>query len=250
MILQDYIDEVKLRLNRYNVVVDSNDLLLITYINDGRRNAQRLSLPYVGQRYGRIITIQGTAFTLFNPTSIALPNNNVVSTYNTPLPADCIDIDTVICGYTNGATSFRKEARRMDKEEVYNLSLNNWTIPTIDRPAFTLEHILFSNTPIGGKSLLIAGINQADIVNMNMAIWYKAIIPELNDPGEQELWLSPDYQELSIYYAMLSLVRDSKSQEHYQTVAMVLNKMVGNLTGVYQMNQFQPIKELETNEAK
>ena len=250
MTLQDYLDEVKLRLNRYNVVLDSNDLLLMTYINDGRRNSQRVSLPYVSQRYGTIIQIAGGSFTLFNPTSIAKPNNTIINTYSSVMPIDCIDVDNVIFDYTDSTTStaFRKEARRMDKEEVYNISMNNWNTPTIDRPTYTLEHLLFSNTPNRGKSLIVAGLQQADLAKCNVTIWYVQVIPELNDPAELEVSLSPDLQELAIYYTMLALVRDNKPTENYQTLSMVLNRLIGNLTGVYQMQQVLPVKELETSE--
>ena len=249
MILQDYIDEVKLRLNRYNVVTSSNDISIMTYINDGRRNAQRISLPYVGQRYGKIMTISGGRFEAYAPTSIALPGSRMVVTYNVKLPDECVDVDSIVFVYATHGAEFRKEARRMDKEELYNLSLNNWTIPSIDRPTFTVEHILFGDAAMAGKNLIVAGASQADMENINVRIWYKAIIPDLSDPNESEQWLSPDFQELAIYYAMLSLVRDSKSTEHYQTISIVLNKMVSNLTGVYQLNEFQPGKELESNEA-
>ena len=47
---------------------------------------------------------------------------------------------------------------------------------------------------------------------------------------------------------MLALVRDNKPTENYQTVSMVLNRLIGNLTGVYQMQQILPVKELETSE--
>ena len=255
MTLGEYVDETKLRLNRYNVVIDTNDVLIKGYINSGRRMAQRISLNYNKYNYGKIIIIPGN--TLIESSTIKRFDNSKIKTYSCGLPDDLIEptISTAVLTEPSKPSVYM-ECTHYNVEEYSAIGRSSWNIPMMGNPVFTVEHIISDNKNAPVKKFTIAGLNTLsdgnvfDLSKIVIYLHYIQTIPDLAAMKDVETFLTPDLQEYAIYQAMLACIRDMKATENYQTVTMDINRMVQSISASYQIQKVEDVTSLETNEIK
>lgn len=254
MTLQEYRDEVKLRLNRINVVLDTNDMLINMYINNNRDSAQRSLLPYNKERFGRIIDIAGSELQPdVNVASKSYAYN--IKSYYCLLPDNLISADIAIVTYKGDGGDIIRECRPMDKQEVYEAYRSKWTVPVLDKPLYTIENIISGNTT-NGKKFIISGLNSPisgddfDFSKISIKLWYIAALDRLNLETDKEQYLSPEMQERVIYGAMLDCIRGMRDAEKYQSEIMTITNITKSINPDYQKGMANESNILESNEVK
>ena len=254
MTLQEYRDEVKLRLNRMNIVLDTNDILINLYINNNRDSAQRGLLAYNKERFGRIIKIPGSDLAIDNNVAINTYKHNIRS-YFALLPDNLISADIVLLTYKDNDYAIVRECRPMDKQETYEAYRSKWALPVLDKPLYTIENIISGNTT-NGKKIIISGINDLvsgndfDLSKVTLKIWYIAALDRLNLETDKEEFLSPEMQERVIYGTMLDCVRAMKDAEKYQSEIMSITNITKSISSEYQKSMVNESNILESNEVK
>lgn len=255
MTLQDYIDEVKLRSLRHDIHVKSNDLLIATYINRGRHQAQRAALSYGYNKFGSIAAISGALGVPDTLISSVDSMNRPINAIRYPMPSDLIDITNLAIFYNDTATGtkWKKEARKVDEREAFGVHYNTWNMPSIERPVYYVESIIENAVGNVGNYLILAGLNDDSALitlsDIMLQLWYIKAIPYLSVVTDTENWLSPDLQELAVYHAMLNVVRDNGSMQTYQSFQQDINKKIQTISQNYQINAIEEVRELATNEA-
>lgn len=120
----DYIEEIKLRLSRFDVIKHLNDLLILSYINKGRQQAQRFTVEAMPERYGRIsiLPISPTFVANYTTTSYA---GKVTRMYPVNLPNDFINVYRVILKY--------QTVLETEENEIITLTELGYTVPVEDQ---------------------------------------------------------------------------------------------------------------------
>lgn len=147
MTAKEYIEEVMLRLSRFDVISQLNEPLILTYINKGRQQAQRFSLEVMPERYGRIsiLPISPNFVPAYTTTSYY---GKVTRMYPVVLPNDFINVYRVILRYQTVSEVVEDEPIPMP-EGIY-------TIPVEDRGS-TYEVVVGSvlYPPINGTTYTV-----------------------------------------------------------------------------------------------
>lgn len=256
-----YLDEVKMLLARIDVATDGNDPLLLTYINKARRQVQDMTLSLFPERYGKILrtTIAATpdANTSIESSYIGYP----ISTYKISLPDDLIDIFEFLISYVDTATgvTYRQQARRLTKQEYWNVMMNAFNAPTPDRPIYALESTI---APVG-KSALISGLNwEENGVNKTIwdiagsveaEIWYTAVLNDLelydeNMLTDVETTIPPDVEELVIYYAVFYFLQTVTRGVALNSIKKEIDMLLNMLKLNYTVKQKKAVEMLPSKE--
>jgi len=223
----EYLDEIKIRLEREDVAANSSDQLIMTYLNKARKQVQDMTLPLFPERYAKILRIttvnQGPELNLSPAVSYS---GSPMYVYRVALPDDFIDAYEVIVMWKDATTdvTYRQQCRRVPKSEYWNVQMNAFAVPTPDRPIYTLEQ---AHNPIS-KSILVSGLNWLDENDANhtlyqdawgnqvhFEIWYTAVLHaiELYDETqtvETEVTLPPDVDELVINYTIQYILQNTE----------------------------------------
>lgn len=253
---QDYIDEVKLRLLRYDVAYNLNDQKVLTYVNKARRDVQKSTMGLMQERYGKIWREQLTEnFDANIDVMASYAGGRRCRVQTVDLPVDFIDVVVTILEWRRETVTYRSEARRMVKKEMYNIQMNAWNMPSMWRPVYILERLKKyerDSTNIGnhinilgldidnGRSLF----DVADSGTIYLESWYIAALDDLenyilpstlaaNYHGDTEYTVPPDVEELVIYHTMMSCLKDIKEYAAAQILAGEIRTLEGMVAEHY-----------------
>lgn len=212
---KDYIDEIKLRLMRLGISKEANDPLILSYINEGRRAVQQATMYLYPERYGKIARIAVAEENLI--TEYVIPpnaSNKITDVWRVAMPDDFIRANVVIVEWLsnvgdNAGVTYRTEARRMDKRELYNIQAHSWNVPTIWDPAYAVEKSTLAGTD---WYIYIAGLNYDvqtlfDIAaTVVLEVWYVAALNDI-EYTDSEITIPPQIEELTVHYALYYLLQ-------------------------------------------
>src|SRR5574343_176845 len=164
--VKQYVDEIKLRLRRFDVVLSLDDATIQTLLNRARREVQATTLGLMEYRYGRILVMpitivaagtnppgynlnpninaSGVSEQITTITALNRASFNPVTIWQTYLPADFIDATGVIMHYllpnsTSPTVTWNFAMRRVDKRELFTVQSHSWNPPTIVSPTYAIE---------------------------------------------------------------------------------------------------------------
>lgn len=245
MTAHDYIDEVKLRLPRYNISINFGDAIILTAINRARRSVQKSSLGLYPERYARIIGLPINLGDVYNV--YAQPNaysNLSLNIIWKQIPDDIINIETVLLRYqaNDGAPTYRSEARPVTKWELFSANMNAFSVPTKEMPIYAVERDLNTNTYF----IYFAGIedNGGLIFDSNTAlleIWYVASLLDIEDVNsigndDTDSVIPGFLQELVIYYAIQYLLQTTDITESLNSIIDEIKRMEDLVKSRYEVN--------------
>jgi hypothetical protein len=255
-LVSDYIDEIKLRLSRYQIAY-TDDMLLLTYLNRARRQVQLITYKLMPERYGDIAVIEINTSNYQLHSEIRSNFASIpIRVYQLPLPNNLIDITTCIF-YSQDRRDdsiFRAEARETTKEELFNSTRSSFSTPTIHNPIYTWERNHDPNLTFGDEvnpcfyKLLITGfdyyINSTQtswLVNHigNVELYYIYGLDEL-DLEDTDYNIPTIYEEVVIYYAMLYCLQVGDVKD---SIKLEIQNMLGLIKENYETNILLPSQE-------
>lgn len=237
-----YMDEVKFRFSRLGTALALNDGVILAFINQARREVQRLTLGIYPERYGRIGVKSFDLDYRILDTAVDWSTGEPIYVHALPLPADFIDIYSAIVRLHVELSSstpelparwqteiYNFEARESSKREVFGIGSQSFAMPSIDNPIFYLDAkdrddmqtITRRNAaPMAFFSGLwvtsLSGVRRpvfefAEIKKVEVELWYLAAVRTLEDTVEDnenlgcdvESVIPPQLDELIIYESML-----------------------------------------------
>lgn len=264
MTAQQYLDELKLRLNRMEVAVSGNDQLLMNYINRARRQVQGMTLDLFPERYAKIARFALPNVVDANSTILNSYAQEPINAYRLLLPDDLIDTFEVLIEWIDLVTgvTYRQQCRRLTKQEYWNVQMSAWSVPTIDRPTYTIEETI---APV--KSLLLSGLNYMNgLVNTTLwdvatpagvmvELWYTAIVPDIEYWDNQllpqtdtEMSIPPDVDELITYYAMQYFLQNTTKVYAQQSVQAEIDLLFQMIRVNYETKQLKGAELLPSKE--
>lgn len=193
--MQGYVDEVRMRLSRYDVSAELDPGTLQLLVNRSRRDVQAATLQVYPERYARTSRLGAmTAVTAYS-LDIAGGTRTV---WSVALPTDFL---TETAFFVDGTPPILLEARKVQKAELFQLLNNTWNGPTPNEPIYCIEK---STTATGYVAYVSAGT--AAVANSSTELWYLAVLPDLQLYGtagaaDTEVRIGPDFEELVILCA-------------------------------------------------
>lgn len=143
MTAKEYIDDLKLRLTRYQVGHDLSDEMLLSFINKARASVQRVLLPMYPERFSTIISIPHTPASLnqdLSLTTVETLGYTNINVYTYVMPNWFIDAYEVIIQWTDQEQNIvQSHCRRHNLNEMYGLYSNSWNQPMISTYTYALE---------------------------------------------------------------------------------------------------------------
>jgi hypothetical protein len=227
---KEYVDEVKLRLQRHSVVLELDDGTVLTFINRARQEIQMTYgglYPEFNGRVGVISPVGGYAPAGYD---VSVGGRLV---YKAQLPLNCTDVKCLIT--KNG--DFRHEARRVDFREYYGVQSQSWNPPRTWSPIYAVRlDSVQSNATYAGPELYICGIAAGSLLE----VWYTAIVDFLelfpnddpNNPADEDDFIPWQFQELVIYNAMLDCMQKidaANMNESMKAEQKILEQVVQDL---------------------
>lgn len=214
--MQEYMDEVLLRLSRYEITMEVDWGTTEAIINKARRDVQMATLSLFRERYTRVITldvIPGNTFTLDPNYTVTSRRWGVTSTINwywAQLPQDFIRDIVVHYGQAsegNGGGTNSWAARKVILKEMFNASANGIVKPIPSEPLYAVERL--TSEPF---YRLYFSLGEDEPAVENTEIWYiRAIdyLQRLTTAGGVDIdWETPPQAvELVIYQAMMLILR-------------------------------------------
>jgi len=208
----DYIDEVKLRLQRNKISVSLSDTLVLTLVNRARRQVQKATIGLYPERYGRIWIRPIFAADLFPLYNQSNPYSTTpLQVLRVQLPVDILQVEVCILSYWDDEQpTYRNECRYQTKWEMFNAHMNAFAVPTKDTPLYNYERDLSVTPPL--YFLYVSGIEDGvaqtiidTYANRQLEIWYTAALPDLENLPliEADTVIPAHLQELVILYASL-----------------------------------------------
>jgi len=241
--MQSYIDEVTMRLNRYQVSLELDEGALEVIINDARRFVHSITVQLFPERYGEILTLDqivgntATRVTDFDTNILRRnPNGTITTVTNTvwimALPANFVDPEAVII---NGTFGWR-EARRTVKKELYSALRNTNSCPYPHLPVYCIEKATNSS----GYVIYVSKGSEAVTVGQ-VEVWYSRALKYLQmvDPNtglpDVELVMSYEFEELVVLDAMLKSLQKTnfQSAELSNLVAGEMEQVIGAVEEKY-----------------
>jgi len=255
MTAREYIDEIKLRLNRLGVTSTLNDPLILNYVNKARRDVQMATLSVMPERYGRRDVY------LLNAASAPVDVDSMVHIYyNVPievrtfqLPPDYIDVETLWIGRMKNGRWIYREARRLHKKEFHNVKTHCFNIPHVDRPVFVIDSKQYNDFGGVDNICYIAGLeeNGVSIFNAGMVqveIWAIVALSDFDRLDENENVLSIDLQEYAVKQAMVYCLNDIDYIGLKQSMVSQVETYKRMVIDNYRMLKQQPIHQLPSQE--
>jgi hypothetical protein len=138
MTIKQYVDEVMLRLRRYDVSLEIDIQTATLFVDRARREVQMSTVGLYPERYSGIVTPTGIA----EDAAQSVTNRSTgqpIKLYKGFVPRDIIEPKIVVVLYGSGATESAYEARRVDKRELYNVMRHSWVRPTPITPVYAIE---------------------------------------------------------------------------------------------------------------
>jgi hypothetical protein len=233
MTAKDYIDEVKLRLPRYNVGTKLSDAKILTYINQARREVQRMTIGLYPERYSKVLFLY-IEKELYDPTLqlSSTYHGRPIKVYRVALPDFFLDSSVAILTYMNSnGNTIRVQARRMTKKEMFSVQMTSWNYPSISSPAYSIEYkMLDMANPSGtGKWLYIAGLETSETetifdkgyTRVGIEVWCTTVLDDLelgimainqSIASDSEYVIPVDMEELVINHAIMYCMQNETPQ--------------------------------------
>lgn len=253
---KEYVEELMLRLSRFDVIKDLNEPLMLTYINKGRQQAQRLTIAYMPERYSRrsVFPIENQPMAQYNTRAY---DGQLVSLYPVVLPDDFLDSYRVILQYTLNNVERLVECRRYTMDEIYNTNILAINPPKIFTPIYTVVanndinyRLLIAGLDLSSNNNIFADENYSDVM---CEVWYTVAINELegrnsNNQIDNELTLPIHIEELAINYAMLHCLRHVKHEEGIQLLIQEVQLLESMFMQNFEQNIVATNLELATSQ--
>jgi len=214
MTAQEYIDDIKLRLLRLNVDIDLSDEFILTMINRARTEVQIATYSLFPERYASIYSLSYSASDINNLKSDILSLTNSqgaykeVNAYIITMPSNLMEIYNVVVSWdsTERGDDWSTNCRLVTKEELFEIQNHAWNVPTADNMIYTIEKV--GNTQLLYMSDLSVAANDLASGDVNVDVWYISALSDLENittagVDDTDSVVSPEVEELVIYYAML-----------------------------------------------
>lgn len=250
MTVREYIDSVKLRLQRIGITRTLNDALILNYINKARRNVQVETLGLFESRYGRrdVFQLNNIALDQDDSNTHLYYQDTQINVVRFPLPVDYIDIATLWLVRQDQNGFVYREARKVNKREFFNVRSHCFNMPTSDRPIYAIETKQFDVRGSGGNICYLSA-GATDISNASVEIYAVVALQDFDQWDEQELVLSPDLEEYAVKQAVLYCLNDVEYLEIKDILLAELNEYKNMLMTNYKISKDQPIEILPSQEA-
>jgi hypothetical protein len=237
----DYLDEIKLRLVRYQVAV-TDDIMVLTYLNRARRQVFNITKDLYPERYGDLIEIpiDKTAIQLQSGIKLNFASIPIV-VYETGLPNNYVDESVVLVSWNRGTNEeedwVQRQARSTTKEELFGSTRSAYTTPTIWNPIYCWERNL-GNLTYGIEpntsfyKLLITGFDYNGVCFLDehpetkIILYYIYGLDELA-LGDTDTVIPDIYYEFVIYYAMLYLMQNIQNDNVKDSINIEIQNMLG-----------------------
>lgn len=200
--MQQYVDDVRLRLSRYDVSAEVDNGMLEVLVNRARHDVQLATLEFFPERYARevIISAAPANVTAYDTTSPRLSGSVVNKVYDVALPADFItDVQVMV----KDDTTVFWSARKANKRELFQIMRNTWNCPSLQNPIYYIERA-------PGDATYTIGVSKGStaVATNDIKIWYLAKLPYLQLFGsggspDPEVRIGYDCQELVVTLASL-----------------------------------------------
>lgn len=257
MDMKGYVDEVKLRLSRLDTAIKLDDPLIATYINRARREVQRMSIAIMPERYGKVQTAfilptyyeQAELLTTYSGTAARMLKIGLNDEFIEPVVV--ILQYTMSTGQSNAGVTFRSEARRMTKQEMYSIQKHAWNSPVDGRPVYSVER------PLDGTNqswvLYLSGLDLSDgntlfdvAEALVLEVWYVSALndlefynPTVASNTDEEQTIPPELEELVVYYAMAYCLRNINMAQAFPSVEADIRMFEDTLKLNYQVDKIQ-----------
>lgn len=249
MTARDYIDEIKLRLNRLGVSSTLNDPLILNYVNKARRDVQVATMGVVPEKYGRRDVVNISTAVIDDDAMQHLYYNIPIEVRRFPLPVDYLDI---VSFWLSWDGNFR-EARKVNKQELHNVKTHCFNAPTIDRPIYILESkqsdyfgSLDNICYIAGVELNGQSIFETSVVTAE--IWAIVTLQDFDRYNEVEPVFGPDLEEFTVKQAMIYCMNDIKHIALKQSLQVQANDYKEMVLQNYTVYRDKPILKLPSQE--
>lgn len=252
---KEYLDELMLRLGRFDVISELNEPLMLSYLNKGRQQAQRFTLEYMPERYSRVsrFSIGQTPVSTYTTRDFY---GTTIGLYPVDLPSDFINPFRVILKYELQGRPYSFECRYYTLSEVYNANVLSINPPKYFSPIYTVQanndneyKILIAGLDLSaGKSIFEDG----RYTNIECEVWYTCAIGELelrnqNNDIDVEVTLPIGVEELAIEYAMYHCLRHVKHVEGMSLLMQEIQLLEQMLNQNYQQNKVVENVDIATN---
>lgn len=246
---RQYIDEVKLRLARHQVLRDLNDPQLLTFVNNGRRAVQQFTMALYRERFGKIYraAITQAEDTVSRSEHGYLPGvtQNV---YMFDLPSDFMEWEVAILMWVDATTgvTYRRPIREVTKQELFSAQTHSWSGGTTWSPLFTVDRQINRTGVAGGTYpwvLYLSGLNKSDgttlfddASSVQVEVWYVAALDWL-EYADDDVQLQDDMEEFVVYYAMLEALELHQDVKTYNSVVQDLQGMQQQIKINYELKK-------------
>lgn len=256
---QQYVDEVKLRLARYKVIKALNDPLILSFVNDARREVQRDTKDMYPERFARIYrnTLTQSEDTV-SRTEHGYINSLTQNVYMFDLPADFMNWKAAYLMWVdeNGVTK-RRILRNSSKKELFTTASHSWSGATMWSPMFAIDRQI-NRTGVAGSTypwvMYVTGLNKVggttlfdEATNVRAEIWYVAAIDWL-EVADDDTQLQDDLEELVIYYAMLGALEFYHDVKAYNSVLQEYNGMQQQVYLNYELRKAEETTRLQSKQ--
>lgn len=276
-----YIDEIKLKLARLEVVKEYGDEFIVSAFNSARKEIYKVVKGVFPERFSQIIQLNLNV-NMLDPTLDAyyqiLDNaqtliNHRVRCVRVPLPENFVDPYVVILRYTNGDNILNFECRQIDRRELNKTQGHSWIIPMTSNPVYFVQDEFLNelNTNYGlynqtnaattsmPKTLCLFGIETSYIGNLftdemediMIELWYVNALPDLESSTgniEQEINFPPEFDELLITATMVNLLASSSEMESYQSALIEKEMQFKLMEEAFNMGKQKKATFLPSNE--
>lgn len=241
--MQSYIDEVTMRLNRYQVSLELDEGALEVIINDARRFVHSITVQLFPERYGEILTLDqivgnvAARVTDFDTDIIRRnPNGTLTTVTNTvwqmSLPANFVEPEAVIVDGTFGW----REARRVIKREMYSTLRNTNSCPYPHLPVYCIE-----KSPANSQYVIYVSKGSEAVTVAQVEVWYSKALKYLQmvDPNtglpDAEVVMSYEFDELVVLDAMLKSLQKTnfQSPELNGIISNEMEQIIGSVEEKY-----------------
>lgn len=229
--MQQYVDDVRMRLSRYDISAEVDNGMLEMLVNRARHDVQLATLQIFPERYSREFTIAAvpSAVTDYATTSPRATGSVTNAVYEAALPSDFIEM--VQCFVKDSGTTFWA-GRLVNKRELVQIMRNVWNCPTEQNPVYYVQR-----AP-GDASYTIGVSKGSGVVATNeIRIWYLAKLPylQLFNAGnpDPEVRIGYDCQELVVSLATLKVCQALKFDVSVQAIVGDINLNIAFLEDAY-----------------
>jgi len=265
---RQYIDEIKIRAPRHGVMVDTNDALLLSWVNTARRNMQNASMMLYPEKYGNraFVPLLPTGIDAMSQTPVPyMSATKGVTIYTAAMPADLIDIDVALLLYTmnpaqvDAGVTYRIEMRRVNKKEFYAAQMHAWNGPTRWSPIYVLDRQMDRTPGAYPYVMYVAGLNLETIPPttpttlydiawaITIEIWYiKAV--DFIEMLDNDTEIPPEMEESVINYAMMYLFENMNEIQALESIRADIKSHEINMKQNYEIRKEKEVVLLPSKE--